>query len=263
MTRDDAFDRRREDGADTAGERVGGTGSLGHRLREAPRQELLRLLRERAAEVAAPEALQALANPFLDREGVELLGARRDLLTAYEVRKALAFHPQAPEVLARRMLAGLYRRDLLAAGADVRLQPRLRRAADQLLAERLPGTSLGEKVAMARSAGLGLMQRLRDDPNPRVMAALLDNPRLTEGALMPLLTRDSAPPQVLEVVAADRRWGVRYPIRAALARNPSTPVQVALRILPLLKKLDQRAVCADLRIAAPVRKRAQLLLGGR
>lgn len=262
MTREDASDPSAST-ADGAAAPAGSEGrALGRRLREAPRDELLRLLRGEAAALAAPEALQALANPFLDREGIEILAARRDLLTAYEVRKALAFHPQAPEVLARRLLAGLYRRDLLAAGADVRLRPTLRRAADQILAERLSGTSLGEKVAMARRAGFGLVQRLRDDPNPRVMAALLENPRLTEGALMPLLSRDSAPPQILEVVAADRRWGVRYPIRAALARNPSTPVRVALRIVPLLKKVDQRAVASDLRIAAPVRQRARLLLGG-
>jgi hypothetical protein len=246
----------------------GGTGAapagpapLAQRLREAAGDALPRLLREEAEGVGAPEALQALANPHLDREGVEALGARRDLLVSYEVRKAVALHPAAPEVLARRLLGGLYWRDLVAAGADMRMRPTLRRAADQLLGERLAGMSLGEKVAIARRAGLGLVQRLRDDPNPRVMAALLDNPRLTEGALLPVLARERTAPPVLAAVADDRRWGVRYPIRAALARNPATPVQVALRLLPHLRKPDQGAVARDLRIAAPVRRRARLLLG--
>lgn len=234
---------------------------LAQRLREAGRDELPRLLREEAEGVGAAEALAALANPHLDRGGIELLAARRDLLTSYEVRKAVALHPAAPEVVARRLLGGLYWRDLMAAGADMRVRPALRRAADQVLAERLPGVSPGEKVAMARRAGPGLVQRLRDDPDPRVMAALLENPRLTEGSLLPVLGRASTPPPVLEAVAADRRWGVRYPVRAALARNPSTPVQAALRILPHLKKPDQQAVAREVRIAAPVRRRARLLLG--
>ena len=153
-------------------------------------------------------------------------------------------------------------RSAVAAGADTRLRPTLRRAADQQLAQRLPGAAKGEKMAMARKAGPGLVQRLRDDPDPRVMGALLENPRLTEGQILPALNRPDTPPAVLDVVARDRRWGVRYPVRCALARNPSTPVDAALRILPHLKKPDLRAVTRQTRVAAVVRKRAKLLLGG-
>lgn len=247
--------------AETKQGEAGGAPALAARLREAGGEELAALVRDPALELGSAEALQALANPHAGREVVEALAARRHLLTSYEVRKAVAFHPAAPEVLARRFLGGLYWRDLLAAGSDPRVRPTLRRAADRLLGDRLTGLSLGEKINMARRAGPGLVQRLRQDPSPRVMRALLENPRLTEGSLLPVLNRDSTPPPVLEVVAADRRWGVRYPIRAALARNPSTPMQAALRILPHLKKPDQRAVARDLRIQAPVRRRARLLLG--
>lgn len=238
-----------------------GRSELAVRLREAGAGELRRLLRERADDIGPAEALQVLANPHLEREGAEALADRSDLVTSYEVRKALALNPVTPEVRARRLLVGLYWRDLLAAGQDMKLRPVVRRAADRLLGDRLQGLSQGEKVNIARRAGLGLIQSLRADPNPRVMEALLENPRLTEGALLPVLTRDTTPPPVLEAVANNRRWGVRYPIRSALARNPSTPVQAALRILPHLKKPDQRAVQKDIRIAAPVRRRAGLLLG--
>lgn len=218
---------------------------------------------ERVAAVADPkQALRLLSDPHLERDAVAALAERRDLLTSYEVRKALAFHRETPEVAARRLLTGLYWRDLVAAGADTRLRPTLRRAADQQLAQRLPGAAKGEKVAMARKAGPGLVQRLRDDPDPRVMRALLENPRLTEGQILPAINRPDAPPAVLDVVARDRRWGVRYPVRCALARNPSTPVDSALRILPHLKKADLRAVTRQTRVAAVVRKRAKLLLGG-
>lgn len=234
---------------------------LARRLREAGAEELHALLRRHDDELGAAEARQALANPHLGREGVELLAERRDLLTAYEVKKGIALHPQAPSVLARRMLVGLYWRDLLAAGQDTRLSPALRRTADRTLSDRLPGMSLGEKVNIARRAGTGLIAHLRNDPSPRVMGALMQNPRLTEGSLMPVLSRDTTPGPVLETVANDNRWGVRYPIRAALAKNPSTPPQAALRVLPHLKKHDLRAVARDVRIPAPVRKRADLLLG--
>lgn len=234
---------------------------LARRLREAGREELAALLAEHASSLDARQAIALLANPHADAEAVGLLGERRDLLASYEVKRRVALHPAAPEVLARRLIPQLHWPDLLAAGVEMRLRPTVRRAADRTLAERLPGMSLGEKVSLARRAGLGLLQHLRGDPQPRVMAALLDNPRMTEGVLLPVLARDTTPPPVLETVAGNRRWGVRYPVRVALARNPSTPIPAALRILPHLKRRDLAAVGSDVRIPMAVRKRAQLLSG--
>lgn len=240
---------------------TGRPSSLAALLRQAGGEELLALLRARGGDVGPAEALQALANPHLGAAGVELLAERRDLLATYEVKRGIALHPKAPEVLARRLLISLFWNDLLAASSDMTLRPTVRRAADLRLGERLPGLSLGEKVNIARRAGLGLIQTLRQQPQPKVIAALLENPRLTEGSLLPMLSRETTPAPVLETVANDRRWGVRYPVRAALARNPSTPVQAALRTLPHLRKTDLQTVSRDLRIAAPVRRRARLLLG--
>jgi hypothetical protein len=103
--------------------------------------------------------------------------------------------------------------------------------------------------------------QLRHDPNPRVMAALLDNPRLTEGTLAPLLHSATTAPAILEVVMQDRRWGVRYGLRLAVARNPAAREGTVLPLLPSLRKADLRAVAADPKLSAGVRQRARLLLG--
>ncbi|HEX2252510.1 MAG TPA: hypothetical protein VHQ65_04505 [Thermoanaerobaculia bacterium] len=234
---------------------------LRRRLREGGPEELAVLLAAHEAELGPEEALAALANPHLDIAGIERVAAQPRLRAAYEVRRALALHPRSPEVLARRFLTALYWRDLTAAGADLRLRPGLRRAADQLLGERLPGLSPGERIAIARRAGGGLIGRFAQERDPRVFAALLENPRLTEGSLLPMIHRERLSAEVLAVVAADPRWGARYPVRLALVRNPATPPQVALRLLPQLKKSDLRAVARDLRLPELVRRRADLLGG--
>ena len=82
---------------------------------------------------------------------------------------------------------------------------------------------------------------------------------MTEGALAPLLASVKALAPVLAVIAAHPRWGCRYPIRVALARNPHTPVATVLPLLSALKKPDLMGVAADHRLSAPVRQRAQLL----
>jgi hypothetical protein len=231
------------------------------RLREAGTEELLALVAEHAARLEPPAARQALRNPYCTAEVVDLLAAQPRLLSFLEVRRELALHPRTPEVLALRLLPTLFWRDLMAVAGDTRLRPTLRRATETHLLARLAEMAVGEKVTLARRASPGVLAQLRHDPSPRVIAALLDNPRLTEGVLVPVLQSATTPPAVLDLVAGDRRWGVRYPLRMALARNPRTPLETTLRILPTLRKPDLHAVAADPRVPEPARHRARLLLG--
>jgi hypothetical protein len=236
-------------------------GDLERRLREAGPEELLALVRERAMELSAAAARQALRNSYVTSEVIEELAAQERLLSFYEVRRDLARCRATPEALALRLVGGLFWADLLAIGQDARLHPRLRRAADQHLLARLAGLAVGERISIARRAAPSILAQLRHDPTPRVIAALLDNPRLTEGILAPLVHGETTSAPVLELIAADRRWGVRYPLRLALARNPATPLGAALRLLPALHKPDLKAVAGDPRLSAPLRRRARLLLG--
>jgi hypothetical protein len=233
---------------------------LAHRLREAGSEELTALVREHANELDPEAVRQALRNPHCTAEATEEIAAQGRLLSFYEVRRDLTMHPRTPEIVALRFVPGLYWRDLMALGCDTRLRPTLRRAADLQLGVRLPQLALGEKVSLARRASQGVLSQLRYDPSPRVIAAVLDNPRLTEVLLAPAVARVSTPPAVLALIAGDRRWGVRYPVRVALARNPSTPVDVAWRILGTLRRTDLQPVAADPRCSEPVRQRARVLL---
>ena len=240
---------------------AGITQGVGQRLREAGPEELAPLVDEWLGHLDPGAALLVLRNLHCTREVVRRLLGRPALLHSYEVRRELAMHRFTPEIDALRLVPGLFWRDLVAVGRDTRVRPMVRRAADQRLLERLSSLALGERVAIARRASPSVLAALRRDPNPRVLAAMLENPRLTEGLLMPLASSENAAPAVLEVLAADQRWGIRYPVRCAIARNPRTPVATALRILPLLKKVDLRAVASGRRLAEAVRRRARLLLG--
>ena len=120
---------------------------------------------------------------------------------------------------------------------------------------------MGEKVAVGRGAGPAVIASLRHDPTPRVVAALLENPRLTEGLLMPLAAGEKSAPQVLALLASSPRWSGRQALRYALCRNPATPIPSALAMLPMLGKRELEAVAHDPRLPAPVRRRAEVLSG--
>ncbi len=239
----------------------GPTGSLDLRWREASEEELLELLERHADELDAGAVGQVLVNPFASSRVIERLLASRNLLAFYEVKRSIARHPRCPEIEALKLLPGLFWRDLVRIGSDIRIGPVVRRAADRQLSRRLPGLSVGERQAIARSAGAGLIATIRHDPEVRVIRGLLENPRLTEGALSPLLTSDAARPEVLTEIARNRRWGARNGVRVAICRNPRTPVATAQQLLPMLQKKDLRDVASDRRLAAAVRRRADLLLG--
>lgn len=231
------------------------------RLREAGAEELRQLVMGLVRELDVPAAQIVLRNPHAGEEILRLVAGERRLLSFYELRRDLALHPRTPQPLALALLPGLYWRDLVDAGLDVRIRPVVRRAADQRLIERLPALAVGEKIAIARRASRPVLQTLRHDPTRGVVAALLDNPRLTEGDVLPLLAADTTRPQVIEVVLGHRKWGNRYQVRSTAVRNPNAPLTVALRHLPLLKKVDLKAVAGDPRLQPALRRRAQVLLG--
>jgi len=233
---------------------------LHRRLREAGSEELAELVRERAGELDPPAVRQALRSPYCTAEVIESIAGISRLLSFHEVRREIALHPRAPEALAGRFVPTLYWRDLMELTLDARARPTLRRAAELHLTTRLPELAVGEKVSIARRAGPGVLAQLRHDPNPQVISALLDNPRLTEGTLAPVLHGGRTPPAILELIANDRRWGVRYPLRVALVRNPATPLNTAWRLLESLRASDLRIVAADPRSPDPVRRRARVLL---
>ena len=235
---------------------------LGRRLREAGETELETLVDGHFPAIDPQVARQVFRNPFLTRAVIERLAASPTLLSAYEVRMEIARHPRSPQILALRLLPGLHWPDLLRIGLDTRLHPIVRRSAETRIAERMPGFAVGEKIILARSGSQALLAQLRSDPTPRVIEALLENPRLSEGLLMPLVTSETTSPTVLGIVAAHPRWGVRYPLRLALCRNPRTPLERVLSHLPLLKKLDLESIASDARLKLPVRRRATLLTRG-
>ncbi|MEM9293695.1 MAG: hypothetical protein AAGD01_18590 [Acidobacteriota bacterium] len=256
---EDPGDEISEDPGGERGEITSGS-ELSRLLRDAGPEALRDLLRQRGEELTVEEARQALRNPFVDEALVRALVERRSLLSSYELRRDLAAHPSTPRVIASRFLGGLYWGDLLKLSLSLRVPPAVRVLAERELVQRLPGLALGEKVSLARRGARPVLHQLRKESHFRVIAALLQNPRLTVDIVQPLAGDLQAPPEILRQLAEHPRWGVRYPVRLALCRNPRTPPQVALRLLPMLKKVDLKGLASDRRISSVLRRRAARLL---
>ena len=105
--------------------------------------------------------------------------------------------------------------------------------------------ALAERIDLARSAGRGVLAVLRVDPNPRVVAAVLDNRFTTEPDVVQAAARPEANSAALAAIAAHPRWTLRPGVRSALLRNPALPTGAGLGLLTSTSSRDLKELLAN------------------
>jgi hypothetical protein len=174
------------------------------------------------------QALAVLKTGDLPADLLDQILKSSSAMKSRKVRLALAAHPRVPRRLALRIVRGLYTFDLMqfarmpAAAAD------LKHLADELLIARLSAVTLGERISLARRASPTVAAALLLDKNTRVWQAALENPRITEAAVVKALQKTGATPAFVEAVCRHGKWSVRHEIRIALLRNAHTPLARAI-----------------------------------
>jgi len=232
-------------------------------LRRANRQHLADLLAGGAEEWGEKEGLAFFANPFVDGGLITSFLAVRHLLSFYSVKRAVVFHPRTPQVEALRFSGHLRWHDLMLAGLSPRVSPIVRRTCDRHLIERLGEMAMGERTSLARAAGRPVIAQLKFDPEPRVFAALLINPRLIEDDLVSFIASGRSARGSLEMIARDRKWSVRSSVRLALLKNPATPPSVCVGFLTSLRKEDLLGIWRHPKTSELIRRAAQNVLEAR
>jgi len=173
-------------------------------------------------------ALAQLKNRDLAGEEMEHIARNSAAMTSRKVRLALAAHPQAPRRLVLRLIRELYTFDLMQFALLPAVAADLKRVAEELLVARLASVSLGERISLARRCSGMVAAALLLDKESRVWQTALENPRLTEAAIVKALHRPGATSGFVEAVCHHAKWSLRHEIRLALLRNPHTPLARAL-----------------------------------
>ena len=207
--------------------------------------EMMLLLRNRQT---APELLRRIA-----RDG----GWTR----RYPVRRGLVLHPRTPSETARKLVPELFWKDLAEAAEQPALHPTVRELAENTLLARVDDLTLGERITLARIGGPGVIARLVDSPEPRVLSSLLGNSKILERDAIKLACRSDAPESFLQKLA-EHRWGQVREVRLGLIRNPRTPIPAALRLLGTLPASDLRRVAKDAKVRRLLRLSADRALPG-
>jgi hypothetical protein len=159
------------------------------------------------------------------------------LMELYDAAKSAGMADTASRLLAGRP----------GAGADETTNPHLE-------------LSAGERTAAARGGDRDQLDRLRYDRDPRVIAALLDNPRITERDVVRIAAMRPTSGAILERIAAHPRWSSRYRIRKSLAFNPATPLALARQLLPTLLRQDLAELAGSGAVPTDIRDEIEAVL---
>ena len=223
---------------------MGETGLSGL-ISKADRSTLVALVADNLARFTERDALQALRHPHASEAMIEEILSSKTLLAFRSVRRLVAAHPQTPRHAALRCLEDLTWRDLLDIGRAIRTPPPVRAAANQRLRDALRFLAVGEKVAVARFAPSALVPSLLDDPDQRVLDAVLANSRLTAEDLQRWLATGYPRPEALAFLARDPRWMSRPAVRIAVLTHRATPRAAALSLLTSASRGEWRRLAED------------------
>src|SRR5258708_5967557 len=186
--------------------------------------------------LTADLALAMMKGRSSSSEVLQQISRNVAVMKSRKVRVALTAHPRTPRRIALRLIRKLYTFDLMQFSLLSAVTADLKRVADELLVARLASITLGERISLARRSSAAVAAALLLDRESRVWQTALENPRLSEPAIVRALLRPNTSPVFVKAICGHARWTVRPEIRVALLRNESTPLartlEFARRIPP-------------------------------
>ena len=163
-------------------------------------------------------ALALLKRADIQPHELEKLAKNKNVLKFREAKLALIAHPKTPRHASVPFIRQLYLFDLMQVALIPTVPADIRKAADDALLLRLETVTLGERLALARRASGRIAAVLLSDKEPRVMQAALQNPRLTEAALIRSILRPDSTATLIDAVGRNAKWSARQQVRLLLIR---------------------------------------------
>lgn len=187
------------------------------------------------------QAVAQLKQRNLSTGAIEEIALNPGLMKSHKVRMLLAAHPRARRRLTLRLIREFHTFELMRFALLPGTAADLRRFADELLVSRVASITLGECISLARRSSEMVAGALLPHKETSVWQAALQNPRLTERAIIKALSRTAATAAFVEFLSEHPKWGSRAEIRVALLRNSYTPAALAIefaRELPVAQLRD-------------------------
>ena len=119
--------------------------------------------------------------------------------------------------------------------------------------KRLAAMTVSDRVKAAMKGSREERAILIRDPNKLVSVAVLSSPKVNESEIENYAKMANVSDEVLRIIGNTRAWVKNYGIVSALARNPKTPVAIALNLVQRLNDRDLKMIATDRNAQEPLK----------
>ncbi|HYL69202.1 MAG TPA: hypothetical protein VEX69_08545 [Candidatus Limnocylindria bacterium] len=207
---------------------------------------------------ASPTAAVTRAARYLTAAGIQALLDNLERLTSDpHLIDALA-HSQAASTDQQELIHEIQRneaanfKEIEEAAAEAEPDPVKR----QTLMQKLTHLNVVERIILALKGGREERMLLIRDRNKIVQRSVLQSPRLTESEVESFAAMANVTSDVLRVISLNRAFMKNYSIARNLTKNPKTPLDISLHILPRLNATDLKILTTNKNIPETLRNTA-------
>ena len=128
------------------------------------------------------------------------------------------------------------------------------------LLQRMATMSIVQRIQLAVKGGREERMLLIRDPNKIVQRGVLQSPRLTDLEVENFAAMTNVSQEVLRIISKNRNFMKNYVVTKNLTKNPKSPLDVSMHLLPHLTPTDLKHLCANKNIPETLRSTALKLM---
>jgi hypothetical protein len=210
-----------------------------------------------AANPACPAEFVTRASADLTSVGIQALLDNLDRLSSYPALGiALAYSeaatPDQKELLAEIETNAFLEEKVIeeAAAAEPDVKKRVS------LLQRMAKMNIVQRIQLAVKGGREERMLLIRDPNKIVQRGVLQSPRLTDLEIENFAAMTNVSQEVLRIISKNRNFMKSYVVIKNLTKNPKSPLDVTLHLLPHLTPGDLKQLAANKNVPETLRSTA-------
>ena len=119
---------------------------------------------------------------------------------------------------------------------------------------------VSEKIKIAMSGDKEWRSIFLKDSNKLVSAAVMKNPRITDGEVLAVAKNKSANEELIRLITLNKDWVKHYEIKKALVLHPKTPLPKALRYMNILSDKDLKHLSTSRGVSQVLTNNARRML---
>lgn len=117
--------------------------------------------------------------------------------------------------------------------------------------------TFGQKIKLALMGNKSAREYFAKDSNKLIAAAVLKNPRISDGEVHRIALSKGTSDENLRQIARNKAWMKNYNIRLSLTTNAKTPAAIAMKLLDGLLEKDLQAISKSKNVASVIASAAK------